>query len=437
MKRALVVMVLLLALGLYAEGVLVVNSISQTLSAVYDMENGGIETNVATLGEMPNSAPNKVAILGEYAYVVITYENAIQKIHLFSSGQRSMIYLESGALPNDIIIDSQTHFAYVSGNGTNKVYKINLDTEQVVESVEVGQAPQGMEIANNKLFVANTGFNVSNYTYNPGTVSIIDLNTFTNIGEYNTDINPTTIKKIGNNLHVVCTGNYVDIGGKVDIINYQTGEIVQTLDLQLAVGSIAYDENNNNVFVGLSWGSGVFVYSAENFEILHNADEGIFQGGAALCIAGDFLAVDDPGTWTENSYIRFYHLTDFSLVSEVGAGVGATDVKYYSGNLSSSSNEIASTVLVSSAYPNPFVLSQNKGKVTVNYYAKNPDMISYEVYNLKGERVFYKSIFVKSGENGLSWNCKNSYGKNVASGVYYFKIKSKKGFVIRKITVIK
>ena len=437
MKNVIVVLALLIiALGLYANGVVAVNSISQTLSAVYDMANGGVEANVATLGEMANTAPNKVAISGEYAYVVITYENAIQKIDLFSGTQRSMIYLEAGALPNDITIDEETHFAYVSGNGTNKVYKINLDTDEVVANVSVGQAPQGMEIADGKLYVANTGFNASDYTYNPGTISIIDLSTFTNEGEINTDLNPTTIKKIGSNLHVVCTGNYVDIGGKVDIIDYGMGELVQTLNLQAAVSSIAYDETRGNVFVGLGWGNGVFVYSAQEFEIIHNADEDIFQGGAALCVADNYLAVADPGTWTDNSHIRFYNLSDFTLVSDVEVGVGVTDVKYFLGNLNTDESDLTEFSNVSFCYPNPF-FANSKGDIKINYFAKSTQNISYNIFNIKGQKIYTKSINLKTGENEIAWNGKNNYGKSVTSGVYYFKINTKEGKVIRKVTILK
>ncbi len=435
MKRVLVVMLLLLVLGLNASGVLVVNSISQTLSAVYDIENGLVETNAATLGETANSAPNKVAIFGEYAYVVITYENAIQKIHLFSSAQRSMIYLETGALPNDIIIDEENHFAYVSGNGTNKVYKINLDNDEVVGSVNVGQAPQGMEIANGKLYVANTGFNMSDFTYLDGSVSIINLSDFTGAGEFSTDLNPTGLKKIGDKLAVVCTGNYTDILGHLDIVNISDNTNIATIEFDSAISGIAYYQVGNQVFVGTPLNSGVYVCSSTDYTILHNANEGIFAGGSSVCIAENYLAVADPGNWSENTHIRFYAPADFSLVSDVETGVGATDVKYYPGNLDTNNDVISQNNNFSMCYPNPFYSLNKEGCIKIKYLATSYNPINYAVFNIKGEKIYQSSI--KSGENLIAWNGKDKTGQNVASGLYYFKIKAKKGTVVRKVTIVK
>lgn len=71
--------------------------------------------------------------------------------------------------------EGKDNFAYVTGLFTNKLYKVSLTTNQVVAEVLVGIGPEGMCIAGNTLYVANTG----NYpNYSPSTVSVIDLNTF-------------------------------------------------------------------------------------------------------------------------------------------------------------------------------------------------------------------------------------------------------------------
>ena len=431
-KIILIVTIMVLSVSLFANGVLVVNSISQTLSDVYDMESGSVNPNVSSLGEVANSAPNKMAIFGSNVYVVITYENAVQKIDLFSKENRGMIYLESGALPNDIIIDSENHFAYVSGNGLGKVYKINLDTDEIVGSVDVGIAPQGMEIAGSKLFVANTGFNMSDYTYTDGTVSVIDLDTFTNVHTIATDINPTSIKKIGENIYVICTGNYANVMGYVDVFNYTNFQSISQISFDTAISGLAYDENNNRFFVGTPLGNGVYVCSANDNIIQHNANEGLFAGGTALCIAENYLAVVDPNNWTENSHIRFYNLSDFSLVSDAEAGVGATDVKFYTGTVDND-NVLIEASDFSNCYPNPFNISSYKVDMKIDYNGKDSQNIKYSVYNLKGQKIFESTII----GNKITWNGKDDNGFKVSSGVYYFKIIENDKTVIRKVTVLR
>jgi hypothetical protein len=433
MKKLLVVALLFVSVVLFANGVLVVNTISQTLSDVYDLQNGGVNPNVCSLGEVSNSAPNKMAFYSNYVYVVITYENALQKIDLFSKEERSMIYFENGALPNDVVIDTQNHFAYVSGNGTGKVYKVDLSNDSVIGSVSVGQAPQGMEIADGKLFVANTGFNVNDYTYQAGTVSVIDLETFSNIHTIETDINPTGIKKIGSNIFVVCTGNYVDVLGNVDVYNYSTYESVTQISFETSIGGIAYDEASGRFFIGSPMGSGVFVCSAADYSIIHNANEGLFAGGSALCVAEQYLVVADPNNWTENSHIRAYSLNDYSLVSDVETGVGAVDVKAYQGQVDNDNSLIGINEL-SNCYPNPFIISKAKTNIRIKFYNGSNNETNYQIFNLKGQLVYQDRAF---NTDTISWNAKDLNGNPVTNGVYYFKINYKNKEIIRKVSVIK
>ncbi len=101
--RKLFFMLLLVVISILKADIYVINSISQTLSQL-DLETQSANNNFAELGQFAGTAPNKMAFYEHFVYVVITYENCIQKIDLERNLTRTYIYLEDSSFPNDIII---------------------------------------------------------------------------------------------------------------------------------------------------------------------------------------------------------------------------------------------------------------------------------------------------------------------------------------------
>ena len=77
------------------------------------------------------------------------------------------------------MIDPNARLGYVA--------KVDLNSLQVVDTCDVGYQPEEMVVVGNKLYVANSGgYRVPNYD---NTVSVIDLNTFTEIKKITVGIN--------------------------------------------------------------------------------------------------------------------------------------------------------------------------------------------------------------------------------------------------------
>lgn len=69
-------------------------------------------------------------------------------------------------------------------------------------------------------------------------------------------------------------------------------------------------------------------------------------------------------------------------------------------------------------YPNPFNPS-----TTLSFNLKNDEKVSLSVFNYKGEMVQkLLNSEMKAGFHQIKWNGKNSFGKQVSSGVYFFKM---------------
>lgn len=89
------------------------------------------------------------------------------------------------------------------------IAQIDTITLAVVKTIAVGSNPEGMAVANNKLYVANSG---GMATVKDNTVSVINLSTFTEEKKIKVVINPTVIKADSyGDIYVLSMGNYYDI----------------------------------------------------------------------------------------------------------------------------------------------------------------------------------------------------------------------------------
>lgn len=431
MKRSLLsILFFLWLLNLSTTNSYVVNSNSQTLSRI-DIEAETTINNFASLGQFTESAPNKMAIKNNFAYVTITYENAVQKIDLNSKRVKSFIYLEDSSYPNDIVIND--NFAYVSGNASNKVYKINLINDTLVNNLEVGLAPQDMTIYDNYLFVANTGFNINDYSYEQGTVSVIDLNNFNVIDTIDVNLNPTSLAAISGKLHVVCTGNYNDITGKVDIIDIENFTVDNTINIGSSPASIS--QHNHKVFLGNSWPAGVFVYDALDYEIEITPADNIFNGGNTVNANQDYLATIDAGNYVDNSIVYFYDVENYQLVYETEVAVGATDIKFEPASSQNSEDSIQLLDMVT--YPNPISITNNE-TASLKLNLKAQQKLTVDIFNIKGQKV--KSLFdqnLQAGTHTFYWDLQDKYARKAASGIYFYKIVSENNAFIEKVILIK
>ena len=84
-------------------------------------------------------------------------------------------------------------------------------------------------------------------------------------------------------------------------------------------------------------------------------------------------------------------------------------------------------------YPNPFNPTTN-----ISFSVHNPGLVKVDIYNLKGQKV--KSLLndnLHVGKHNLAWNGKDESGRNVASGIYFTKIKTELGVKTIKMVLMK
>lgn len=102
-------------------------------------------------------------------------------------------------------------FAYVSCFDGH-ILKINLNTHKQTDITKVGRNPEGMAIANGKLYVANSGgLDFNKPIGYDNSVSVVDLTTFKEIKKITVGLNPYKILNYNNtHLYVNIRGDYTN-----------------------------------------------------------------------------------------------------------------------------------------------------------------------------------------------------------------------------------
>ena len=166
-------------------------------SGIVEVVSAKDETEIAAI-QVPT--PRNIAYDGTYAYVT-SWAGA------YASGS----YDEYG---------SYTVTDYKNPKG--QVYRINLRTKKVEESVEVGYQPEGIACYNGKLYVANSGGISSqlppDYSYD-NTVTVIDTKTFKAVKTLDVQINLKSVFSDGKgNIYVTTLGDYWSVHSGVYMI---------------------------------------------------------------------------------------------------------------------------------------------------------------------------------------------------------------------------
>ena len=416
MRKNLVILAVFTALNLWGVVGFVVNSGSETLSRI-DFETGEVEEVFCVLG----ISPNRVELTTEFAYVVNSNDNNVQKIDINTGNTITNIYIENSSNPYDIIIDE--NYAYVTGGMINKVYKIDLDTDSVESSISVGGNPAGMAIMEGKLYVGNTDYGTG---YSNCSVSVVDLETFSVEETISTEVNPQFIAAINGNIHVSCGGNWVDIFGKICVIDPALNTVTNILDIGGVTSNFALMPNNT-VYVADGFGSSLYAYDADTFEIIYDSSNPFTPGGTMVTSNEENLFVLG-GEWGQNFTVKVFDINE-NLLNEYTVGQYATDIKIVPEIVSVHDEQLSMPDHNLTNYPNPF-----NPTTTISFSIEQNqqnEQVELAIYNLRGQKV--KDISPSSchpefiegrGETTFSaiWNGTDSNNQSVSSGIYFYKL---------------
>lgn len=225
------------ASGVYVlcEGLLDMNNATLTF---YNFLNGDLDNNyfLTANGRGLGDTGNDLKTYGSKLYCVVNNSETVEIMELQTAKSLKQISL-SGKQPRRIAFaDGYAYVCCFDGD----VVKIDTTTMSVTATAQAGSNPDGICVANGKLYVSNSG-GLNNPNYG-NTVTVFDLSSFSPIKEIPVVINPTRMASDNQgDVYLVSNGNYTSVPMTFQRIDSQVDEVVQTFDF--AVTNFAICDN--------------------------------------------------------------------------------------------------------------------------------------------------------------------------------------------------
>ncbi len=271
----------------------------------------------------PTSYPTGIAVSpdNKTAYAVLDNNDTLTRIDLTAATPVKGAEVRVGNVPHSVVISPDGKTAYVS-NEAGRIAKESDFQEYSNGTPVVAAYPTGSTAT--------------------GTVSVVDLASFTVVDSIPTGLHPTGMAIWGNNLLVANT--YSDT---LTVINRGTNQVVETINLGLPIkvpgqsgaaygagpNSIAVDQTNNLAYVAL--------YNANAVAVVSLSGGGSLQGmipvgyapssvvldaqDGTLLVANDkgigttgFAVAPPPTKTAENSYGTSHGVTYFNTHQDLG-----------------------------------------------------------------------------------------------------------------------
>ncbi|MDO5759903.1 MAG: hypothetical protein Q4Q06_02625 [Bacteroidota bacterium] len=174
---------------------------------------------------------NDMIKVGEELYIVVTESACVWVLDKNTGSQIARIEItdEQGNNRKPRHLTYYDGYIYVSCWDAS-VVKISKKTHLITEICStLGRYPEGIAIANNKIYVANSGgLDYPNYDK---TVSVIDVNSFSFEKKIEVGENPQTLKAYKNKIYVLSTGNYM-VTPTLTVIN--NSEVEKQISMNIA-----------------------------------------------------------------------------------------------------------------------------------------------------------------------------------------------------------
>jgi len=213
-------------------GVFILNQGSWGLNnagiSYYDFETGELRFDITTTSQYPlglGETGQDMIAYGSKLYVSVSGSSRISIFDLKSHARIEDIELKNGEeLREPRYLAPYNGKVYVTTLDGNVV---RIDTTSLSQDgiTSVGPNPEGVAVVDGKLYVANSGGFIPDYTYN-NTVSIVDIATFKEEKTITVGLNPCFLHADSyGNVYLAYRGNYFDIPDGFQRIDTKTNEV--------------------------------------------------------------------------------------------------------------------------------------------------------------------------------------------------------------------
>ena len=254
-----------------------------------------------------------MTVIDSLGFIVVNNSNKIDVIDMATWKKIKQIDMPANSSPR-YLADGGNGKAYVTNLYGNNVTVINLSNLEIVSSpIIVGANPEEITFAENKAYVANSGGGDGN------TVSVINLETEQVVNTIVVGDNPIFIKKDADGiLHVLCWGSWAKgTSGGIYAIEPGTDAVTDSLKpggysskLCIGPGHTGYFINNGNILS----------FATDTYQIINDSlITGAFYGIAFEPVSGHIFALDAKD-YVQNGSLMIFD-TSGNLLSTYDVGV--------------------------------------------------------------------------------------------------------------------
>jgi YVTN family beta-propeller protein len=270
---------------------------------------------------------NDMKRYGGKIYIVVNVSSTIEVMRASDFIPLQQIEMISNGQPKQ-----PRSIAFANGNAYVTCFDgfvdvIDTTTLTVTERIAVGPNPEGIDAANNKLYVANSGG--LNFPNVDSTISVIDLNTNTELQRIAVGPNPGAVMaNDAGDVFVISRGDYGSIPARLRKIDSSTDQVVNNGYNFDIVGMSAM--NNTGMIVYDASGIHRFNYATDAIEYTFPIDmSGVTTlYGIGYESSSDRLYVLDAMGYTNLGYVRMYSSSG-SLISNYQVGLNPNRILFF------------------------------------------------------------------------------------------------------------
>ena len=401
------VMLLLIAVRCRADTRLyVVQYNDESLGRIHPA-SGAVNAHVLDLGW----GCNEIVAHGSRLYVTNSLINTVQEIDAENQVTLRDIPTTGGVNPYSLTALNSDTLA-VTNFRTNNVLLLRISDGQIVGSLPVGLAPEGILAHGDRLYVCLTRYSAQGY--GPGRVMIYDRSTLTLVDSLSVGVNPQfAAVDDRHRLHVVCTGNYTNIPGEIHVFDLTSREQASVVPVGGAPSAVSFGGEWAFAAAGGWAGTGqVFRYRLSDLAVVNGAGNPIQTGlGATDVVAmpdGSFFVSCALADVVEHRSAEGTLLTSYAM----GAGPGCM-VLYESASASPPARiSPVGSAYLAEAFPNPF-----NSTVRLRLSAPASHASNIIIYNCIGQRV--AELRLSAGASEAWWFPTASDANYLSTGAYF------------------
>jgi len=355
-------------------------------------------------------------------------DNKMYRDEMTKAGES--VTISSGS--SNIWIADQAALTAINFSGsdtwTGQVIYTSAPTNEHTFAVEIGSSTDGSDFTAGGPDVTITG---------DGSATVFP---------FTTDASAFSVS-IGNYLALKLTSNHAEYsvrtGGAWSYCSSPDNSTDYSLPVELSTFTAQFIENTPTLYwttQSETSNAGWNIYRGENDDALSNEETyllnlslGLIPGAGTTSEPTDYIFEDVFPIVEGTTYFYWLESVDYSGESEIYGPISLTipENEWQNPN----SPEIPKPYGLHQNYPNPF-----NPHTEISFMMKESCIGELSIYNLKGQKI--KTIFsnLSIPRNELiiyDWDGKDETGKEVSSGVYYYKLRTSKGDFIRKMILMK